>query len=195
MRKGYYRNYCKNIPKTTIYGWNKKNLYKNVAKIAESPNINNCTSSSLLNRNTHETMTSHHFDYPENNNCTNTTIQLVEAILTIFFKGHLTQTAANYIIELINIVSAVKIPANFNSCLKFLENNSTYTPIKYNKRRFCDTCNKIECEIKRYQRQCNKCSSRYTVFKFETINLSLFFFVVDYQCTLICRLLNSFVIL
>jgi hypothetical protein len=80
MRKGYYRNYCKNIPKTTIYGWNKKNLYKNVAQIAESPNNNNCTSSSLLNRNTHETMTSHHFDYPENNNCTNTTIQLVEAI-------------------------------------------------------------------------------------------------------------------
>ena len=88
--------------------------------------------------------------------------ELVVAILTVFYKGKLTQTALRLILKLINIVSPIKVPTTFDGLKGVLMENEQ-KELSFNKTFYCDMCftksNVKEME-NRFERACNKCKSR-----------------------------------
>ena len=180
MSRRIYKDYSKAIPRGTMYYWKKKTVKRlsgircNTIGISKT-NLSSCDKNTAdvayccLDKicfSSHDLESSSTADEFEMQNESTVNTQnfdkktLVEAVLAIFFKGHLTQTASNLIIELINIISIVKIPSNFNSCLKFLENKGVSQKIHFEKRWFCSYCQKIVCIKNRYQRACNFCYNK-----------------------------------
>ncbi len=164
-----YRNYLKRIPKSTYFNWAKKKKSMNVDPIENT--VSRCSFSCNLpsnNSSVEDTISSYSSSRNEStekefiDTVASTQLseaKIIAAVITLFFKGHLTQVAINCVIDLINIVSTVKIPNNFNKCLKYLEDRGSFKKIPYKKRWFCGFCMKT-VEGSRYGRMCGICSYR-----------------------------------
>ena len=164
-----YRNYLKRIPKSTYFNWAKKKKSMNVDPIENT--VSRCSFSCNLpsnNSSVEDTISSYSSSSNESTEKefidTDASTELseekiIEAVITLFFKGHLTQVAINCVIDLINIVSTVKIPNNFNKCLKYLEDRGSFKKIPFKKRWFCGICMET-VEGSRYGRMCGICSNR-----------------------------------
>lgn len=82
----------------------------------------------------------------ENQNQDNSSLSeedVMIAALNVFFTGKLTQVAFSQVTRLVNLVSPVQVPVNFDSYAKYLL-KSNNDEIMYKKTWFCDACFKTK---------------------------------------------------
>ena len=92
----------------------------------------------------------------ENFNTTNEESLMCASLLTVFFSGHLTQTALKLVIEHTQLFTANKLPKSFNQLILRVQNEK----LEYEKIWFCQNCHlKIDLNDSK-QRICLTCNQK-----------------------------------